>query len=231
MDQAVALNEHGLSLWQQGDLESAQAIFERLLELARIENCPALLGTAWNNLAVIHRERGETARAAACQQQSWRTAFACAVDESTTDAQATDLGNLANDAILAGNLQLAERLLNVSLADDIRRGDLADAAADFGNLGIVSALAGRFEHAQNHFQRALQLHTHLGDDRGQGCDLGHLAELAIVLSDWSAAQEFATRSLFHLERGGCHDLTRRASRTLREINSRRRLAAFDPARN
>jgi len=231
MEQAVALNEHGLSLWKCGDLESAQTTFERLLELALTENCPALLGTAWNNLAVIHRERGESSRAAACQQQSWRTTFDGAFDDSITNPPATDLGNLANDAILAGNLHFAERLLNVALADDLRRGDLADAAADFGNLGIVAALAGRFEQAQNHFQWALQLHSHLGDDRGQGCDLGHLAEMAMVVTDWSAAREFMTRSVFHLKRGGCHDLARRACRSLREISSRRRLAAFDPARN
>jgi tetratricopeptide (TPR) repeat protein len=231
MDEAVALDESGRALWNCGDLEAAQIVFERLLELALARKCPELLSAAWNNLAVIHRERGESARAAACQQRSCRATLDRVLDDSAAITPSTDLANLANDAILNGNLRLASRLLGAALGDDLRREDLADAAADLGNLGVVAALSGDLEQARNHWIQALRLHHQVNDDRGQGIDLQHLAELKIIAADWPSAAELISRSLFHLERAGCRDLARRARRTQREIASHRRLASFDPARN
>src|SRR5580765_3630845 len=130
MDQAKALCEQGYSLWCRGDLAAAEAAFKQLLDLAQSQNFDALEATAWNNLAVVLREQGESARAAACQQQSWRAALEDCPANSSTELLSQNLTNLANDAILCGDYRLADRLLRSALDVDVRSGNSADEAAD-----------------------------------------------------------------------------------------------------
>jgi|SRR5579872_1637290 len=231
MNQATLLNEQGHSLWSCGNLDGAQEKFEQLLNVAQHGQCETLEGTAWNNLAVVFRDRGESARAAACQQQAWRAALNGFSDDSGSDLLSGNLTNLANDAILAGDYHLAQRLLRAALDLDVRAGNFADEAADWGNLGIISYLTGRFDQARREFKMARQLHQRLGDDRGLGCDLGHLGQISLAENDFPSARSFSEQSLSHFERAGCQRLAEQARRTLREIAARQRVAGFDPVRN
>lgn len=229
-ESGVALNEYGQFLWQRGELDEALVQFERLLKVAEVRGCTALRSVAWNNLAVVHRERGDRARAAVCQQQSWRASLRLS-DSSADATPGTDLTNRANDAILAGDLRLAEKLLESALNCDARAENLADEAADWGNLGIVAALTGDIDKARYRFERAFWIHRNLGDDRGLGCDLRHLGELSVAAGDWKSAHGLLERSVFHFERGGSRALADAARRALVEVARRERVASFDPARN
>jgi tetratricopeptide (TPR) repeat protein len=230
MNPAKTLNDIGVALWSCGDLEGAQVQFEQLLDLARCQECEALQATAWNNLAVVFREQGESARAAVCQQQAWQAGFG----DNSADSQnalSQNLTNRANDAILAGDYTLAERLLNVALEVDVRAGNCADEAADWGSLGIVALLTGQFDQARHCFSMASQIHKRLGDDRCLGCDLGHLGQLSLAEQDWPAARSFIEQSVRCFERAGCKDHARLARANLREIGAYLRIACFDPVRN
>ena len=231
MEQAQRLNEQGYSLWRHGDLLAAQMTFEQLLKVAQSQKCVALEATAWNNLAVVFRERGESARAAVCQQQSWRAALCGSPDVSSPELLSQNLTNLANDAILTGDYRLAERLLRSALDIDVRAGNLADEATDWGGLGIVSYLTGRFAQARRDFGMARRIHERLGDDRGLGCDLGHLGQISLAEENWLEARSFFEQSAYHFERAGCRAEAQQSRRTLREIASRERVANFDPVRN
>jgi tetratricopeptide (TPR) repeat protein len=232
MDHSVAVNELGQFHWQCGDLPAAQEQFERLLSIGQSEKSAQLCETAWNNLAVVHRELGDFVQAAICQQQAWKAALDLAdAAELSPGSLACQLTNRANDAILARDFRLAERLLWSALRCDRLAGNLADEAADWGSLGIVSSLTGNLAAARSRFEQAHQIHAQLGDDRGMGCDLVHLAELALVDGDLAAARGLVNRSLVHFERAGCAGLVDRAHASRREIAARQRLASFDPARN
>jgi tetratricopeptide (TPR) repeat protein len=231
MNQATLLNEHGHSLWSSGNLDGAQQKFEQLLKVAQHGECETLEATAWNNLAVVFRDRGELARAAACQQQAWRAALNGFPDDSGSDLLSENLTNLANDAILAGNYELARRLLRSALEIDVRAGNSAGEAADWGNLGVIAYLTGQLDQARRDFARARQLHQQVGDDRGLGCDLGHFGQLSLAEGDFAGARGFIEQSLSHFERAGCRHLAQQAHRTLREIAARQRVAEFDPVRN
>jgi len=231
MDQAQALNEQGHSLYQSGKLLAAQAAFELLLTAAQRQKCKTLEATAWNNLAVVFRERGESARAAVCQQQSLRIAMSHDAADSSWELLSQNLTNLANDAILAGDYELAERLLRSALNVDIRSGRSADEAADWGCLVIVSLLTSRFDQARRAFIRARQIHERLGDDRGLACDLGHLGQISMAEEDLPSARRFFERSMLHFECAGCRKDAQCARGTLREIAARQRVAGFCPVRN
>lgn len=229
-ESGAALNEYGQFLRLRGELDEALVQFARLLKMADVRGCTVLRSVAWNNLAVVHRERGELARAAVCQQQSWRASLENpAVGDDA--ASGTDLTNRANDAILAGDLPLAEKLLESALKCDARAANLADEAVDWGNLGIVAALAGDFDKARCRFERAFWIHRNLRDDRGLGCDLRHLGELSAATGDWKSAHGLLERSIFHFERAGSRALAEGVRRSLAEVARCERVASFDPARN
>src|SRR5438067_1382189 len=118
MDQATTLNELGHWLWRCGNLQAAQTTFEQLLDFAQNQERGSLEATAWNNLAVVFRDRGESARAAVCQQRSLRAALGDCAADSSSDLLSQNLTNLANDAILAGDYRFAERLLKSALDID-----------------------------------------------------------------------------------------------------------------
>src|SRR5258708_26127607 len=100
MDQASTLSGLGYSLWHSGNLEAAEVAFELLLDVAQTQECDSLEATAWNNLAAVYRERGESAKAAVCQQQSWRASLNDFDIDSFSDLLSQNLTNSANDAIL-----------------------------------------------------------------------------------------------------------------------------------
>ncbi|HLJ12429.1 MAG TPA: tetratricopeptide repeat protein [Planctomycetaceae bacterium] len=231
MDPAVTLNEYGQFLWRRGEFGAALVQFERLLTVAYARKCPALRSAAWNNLAVIHRELGETAFAAACQQQSWDAASSQLAAAPRHEMLGSDLTNLANTAILSGDYGLAERLLEAALECDVMEGDSSDEAADWGSLGIVAALNGEMDEARKRFVKAYRIHRRLEDDRGVGCDLGHLAELFVASEEWRRARRLMARAIVHFDRAGCRLLASRARQTLLEIGRRERATGCDPARN
>lgn len=229
-ESGVALNEYGQFLRLLGELDEALVQFKRLLKVADVRGCTVLRSVAWNNLAVIHRERGDLARAAACQQQSWRASLENpAVGDDASSG--TDLTNRANDAVLAGDLRLAEKLLESALKCDVHAANLSDEAVDWGNLGIVAALAGEFDKARLRFEKAFWIHRKLRDDRGLGYDLRHLGELSAATGDWKSAHGLLERSVFHFERAGSRALADGVRHALAEVARCERVASFDPSRN
>ncbi len=231
IDQAAALIELGYAEWQSGRLQAAQTAFEQLLAIALSRKNESLAATAWNNLAVVFRERGEFAMASICQQRSLRITVSRLADDSSFELLSQNLSNLANDAILAGDYRSAERLLISALDLDARNASAADEAADWGGLGIVYLLTGRVARARHAFFSACDIHERLGDDRGLGCDLGHLGQISMADEDWQAARSFFERSMRHFERAGCAQEVEQTRRTLRELAGRQRVAGFCPVRN
>ncbi|MBI3866237.1 MAG: hypothetical protein HY290_30525 [Planctomycetia bacterium] len=232
MDQPAECNELGQFHWHFGAWQAARHEFEQLLRWGQLKNSQPLCEAAWNNLAVVFREIGDAAQASICQQQAWKAAFGTTdTADLSPESLSCHMTNRANDAILAGEFRLAERLLWSALDCDRLSQNLVDEAADWGSLGIVASLTGDFDSAGVRFERAYHIHAQLGDDIGMGCDLRHLAELAMARGDFDEARRFVNRALVHFRRSGCRRLVRRANRTKLEIAARHRLAAFDPSRN
>lgn len=223
-----ALNAYGCFLWRTGQLADALACFERLLTLASAG--PDSRSVAWNNLAAVHRELGEHAAAAACQQQSMATDASGHADAEPHNF-GCDLSNRANDAILSGDYRYAEQLLWLSLEWDVAHGSRADQACDWGNLGILAALVGNTPRAVTRLSKALRLHQAVGDERGVGCDLLHLGEVFEVLGRRQLAIRFLERAIQHLTRAAATDVAEKACQALQRVQRNQLVATFDPSRN
>jgi tetratricopeptide (TPR) repeat protein len=186
-----------------------------------------LRAMAINQLACLYRQRGEYAQAAVLQRRS----LAEEINDADDGNVAADLGNLAVDAIAAGDLVLAENLLRRSLALEVAADSPDGQAADYGNLAIVHGLRGDHRSAIHCLRCALKLHRRLNDVRSAGCDLMNLAAVYEMQQRWVRSArllELAVR-LFLVDDAA--EFVVRARTALAQTRRISRLRGFDAARN
>lgn len=173
----IARHAMACFLLQDGAFTEAVEQFGLLFEVGCRTDDDDLQASASNNLACAYRELGRFNTAARWQQRSF--SFWSNIDTSTvSDPPTVDWSNLGLDAIVAGDLETAETLLQWSLELERGENSLTGQASDWGNLGIVAFLKGNFRLAGTRLLKAYQLHGQLNERRLQGRDLMHLAEVA-----------------------------------------------------
>lgn len=224
----TARNEFGCFLVRIEAYDEAIEQFSVLLAEARRIGDLQLLSTAYHNLAVVHRELGDHHVAAQLQQQSISAETLTGGHIAGTPCL---LSNRANDAILAGNFRLANRLLLRSLALEVERGSLAGQAADWASLGIVSGLRGDVDEAVGCLWRAYRLHSRLTDMRGAGCDLMNLGQMFGQVGRWRAASRFLRRAVNRFELAQAPHSAQEARLRLEEFQRIADVSRRDPSRN
>lgn len=230
-DSGVALNAYGLFQKRRGELEEALDTFERLMQLAD-ENADAeLRAAASNNLACLCRDLGEPDIAASWQQQSWQAAQTNGIAAGTHVELGCDLSNRANDALIAEDFELAEKLFNLALQWEEKQGDRARQGDDWGSLGLVAAFQGDFETALERLQTAARLHREAGDLRGAGADLLNVAELCAAQFDWEPGLRICAEAQQLLQSVGATDLHERAIQTCQILRRGQLVSTFDATRN
>jgi tetratricopeptide (TPR) repeat protein len=208
--------------------EAAEQLSAAIATATRSGN-DRLLAAACNNLAAVERQRGRNEPAARWQQRS--IAARHRAGSHSADDAACDLANIANDAILSGRFDLADRLLRGSLSIEAARGSLEGQAADWGSMGVVAALRGEFGRATVCLGRALRLHCRLDDARGAARDLMNLAWLCGLRGRWRSAVRCLDAAVRRLEGVHAPELTARARRLLAEARAIDAVARRDPLRN
>ena len=237
-----ALSEFGYWLWLSGKWDESLAAFQSLLRLADLNADTQLRAIACNNMASIYRETGRSGAAAVYQQQSLKSELSQLENHLAreTESGATsvpsanlgcDWGNRANDAILAGDYLLAERLLEVSLRWEQAQGSIAGQAADFGNLGILASLQGDLRRALSCFRQAWRLHRRCGDRRGWACDLEHLGLIYSQLGKHKAAIRLLEWAVIELQEAGFDEQAAQCHVYLDEAERHLQIATFDVLRN
>lgn len=230
-DSGLALNALGLFQQRLGELEESLGTFERLMLLADQNADTELRAAASNNLACLCRELGEPDIAASWQQQSWQAAQANGVDAGTHVELGCDLSNRGNDALIAEDFSLAEKLFRLALKWEEEQGDRARQGDDWGSLGLVAALQGDFEAALEHLQTAARLHREVCDLRGAGADLLNVAELCAAQFDWEPGLRICEEAMQLLGNAGASDLAERAAETHRALQRGLLVSTFDATRN
>lgn len=227
----AALNALGVYQRQTGELEESVQTFEQLLILADHNHDPELRAVAANNLACLCRELGEQDIAASWQQQSWQAAQSNGVAAGTHLELGCDLSNRANDAMLAGDLDLAERLFKLALKWEEERGTSSRQGDDWGSLGLIAGLQGDLQLAMERLQQAARLHREAGDMRGVGCDLLNVAELCAVQQDWEPGLKICEEAQQILRNAGASDVLEHAATTYQVLKRGLLVSTFDATLN
>ena len=141
-----------------GDLEKAQALADRALELAQVTAGAHDLAQAYNALGVLARARGDQASAIHALEASLRAA------ETLDDplARIAALNNLALVYGEAGSLEEAIRLASQALELCQRRGDRHHEAALHNNLADLLHRCGREEEAMQQLKQAVVIFVEIG---------------------------------------------------------------------
>jgi len=226
-DQICIRLEYAEFLAHAGETQTAIQQYQHVLRSAESANMPQVRAMAVNQLACLHRQQGEYAMAAVMQRRS----LAMGIDHALEGDVAADLGNLAVDAIAAGDLSLAENLLLRSLALETAAESQAGQAADYGNLAIVHGLQRNYRSAIHCLRRALKLHRCLNDVRSIGCDLMNLAAMYEVQQRWDRSEFLLQLAVRVLQVDDAQDLITRAKSALTETRRISQLRAFDARRN
>ncbi|QDT48511.1 tetratricopeptide repeat protein [Symmachiella dynata] len=226
-DQICVRLEYAEFLAHAGETQTAIQQYQQVLRSAESADMPQLRAMAVNQLACLHRQQGEYDTAVVLQRRS----LAMGIDHALEGDLAADLGNLAVDAIAAGDLSLAENLLLRSLALETAANSQAGQAADYGNLAIVHGLQRNYRSAIHCLRRALKLHRQLNDVRAIGCDLMNLAAMYEVQQRWDRSESLLQLAVRVLQVDDAADLISRAKSALTETRRIRQLRAFDAQRN
>lgn len=162
----VALRRLGQALAAKGDLEEAENLLRRALEVERRihgSRHPELLSIS-NDLAVLLETAGKLAEAKALLDAAL-TEAAVLFREEPHPYQAIALGNQARVVALLGDVTGAEALggESLSLLTKIYGPNHARVAASLASLGELALVAGDLGKAESRYREALALLARLGE--------------------------------------------------------------------
>lgn len=200
--------------------QAAESLLKALVDRARREQDGQLMAVAAGNLACVLRECGRFAEAAGWQQRSLAAEMqrqsTAGAGTSEPGELATDLINLAGDAIAAGRLSLAESLATRALQLGQSGHDQPGEAAAWGVLGLVALQQQKLDNALTLLGRAFRLHCTLQDAEAAGRDLLNLAETCHRMQRWHSAARCLKHAADRFRETGCVRLLQVAMARLKE---------------
>lgn len=157
-DDAEAHNQLGQLYDRTGELDRAQAAYEKVLSLGNHSADQNLLAVAYGNLGLIEQTRGNLDAAKAYQQQSLELDKALGRKEGMAAAY----GNLGNVEESRGNLDAAEGYYKKALKLGEELGQKERIAIQYTNLGIIEEQRGDFDAAIAHWRKSHALYAEMG---------------------------------------------------------------------
>jgi len=192
------LNELGFLYFSVGNLERAEQMHRRALEiqekLGRLEGVAVHTG----NLAIIYQTRGDLNRA----EQMHRKALEIDEKLGRMEGVAEDSGNLGVIYRMRGDLERAEQMHRKALEINEKLGRLEGVAAESGNLGIIYGRRGHLDRAEQMFRKSLEIEEKLGRMEGVADDSGNLGIIYRMRGDLDRAEQMFRKALEIDERLG-----------------------------
>lgn len=198
------LVNQGAVYWSMGELDRAQAYFERGLELAAEIGNRQYLGVIVGNLGGIYHLRGDYGRALDCYGQKLQ----CALEIGDRLELSISLGNMGNIYEDQGELSRAERCYLRSLAIALELSDRMGVGMALLGLGTIAEAEGRTVEAENLIVRAeacfvaLEAAYELADCRSTRADLAarrgaHAMARALLAEAQTLARECGNDEVLH----------------------------------
>jgi len=188
---ANAYGHLGSVLKVRGDLDEAEQMYRKSLEinekLGRVEG----MAKAYGNLGFVLRTRGDLDGA----EEVYRKSLEIDLKLGHLEGIAKAHRNLGGVLYARGDLDGAERMLRESLRINEKLGRLEGMAKSYGNLGIVMQARGNLDGAEEVYRKALQLNEKLGRLEGMANAFGNLGNVLWARGDLDAAEQMSRKSL------------------------------------
>ena len=174
-----------------GELGEAEQLLRRGLAISGPEAETVQTASAYGNLGVLLRTRGDLEGAEAMYCKS------LAIDEKhgRLEGMANAYGNLGNVLQTRGDLEGAEAMHRKSLAIEEKLGRLEGMASVYGNLGVVLQTRGDLEGAEAMHRKSLAIEEKLGRLEGMADSYGNLGNVLQTRGDLEGAEAMYRKSL------------------------------------
>ena len=195
---AIAYGNLGLIYQTRGDLEKAEQMQRKSLEISERLGRQKDMASAYGNLGNIYQTRGDLEKAEQmhhksleiCERLGWQKGMAC------------QYGNLGLIYNTRGNLEKAEQMHRKGLEIEQSLGRQEGMAIEYGNLGLIYKKRGKLEKAEEMVRESLEINEHLGLQESMASDYGNLGVIYQTRRDLEKAEEMYHKSLEINERLG-----------------------------
>jgi tetratricopeptide (TPR) repeat protein/energy-coupling factor transporter ATP-binding protein EcfA2 len=197
-EEAVVTGNLGLIYRTRGELDKAEQMFRKALEVAEKLGMQEIMANQYGNLGVIYQMRGDLDKA----EQMHRKSLEIAGKLGLQEGMASQYGNLGLIYRDRGDLDKAEQMHRKSLEIEERLGRLEGMASDYGNLGLIYRTRGELDKAEQMHRKSLEIAEKLGLQEIMASQYGNLGLIHRARGDLDRAEPMHRKSLEISERLG-----------------------------
>jgi len=187
----VWLNELGYIYYAIGELDKAEEMVNKALEIDERLGLQKGMARQYGNLGLIYQKRGELDKAEEMHKRSLEIAEKLGRLEGMAN-QYCNLGLIYQDK---NEFNKAEEMVNKALEIDKKLGLQEGMAQDYGNLGLICRRRGELDKAEKMLNKALEIHKKLGLQEGMSADYGNLGAIYLTRGDLDKAEEMQNNAL------------------------------------
>lgn len=190
-EDAASLGSLGLLMLRSGNLDEAEKMHRRSLEIEESLGNIEGMASDYRNLGIVYAARGELDGA----EKMCLKSLALEEAVGNKEGMASSYGNLGNIYATRGDLDEAEKMQHKALEIDKVLGRKEGMASDYGNLGIIYAMRDDLDEAEKMFTRSLEINKALGRKEELASDYGNLGNLYTARGDLDEAEKMHLKSL------------------------------------
>ncbi len=188
---AVWLRELGLLYRFVGDLDRAEQMFRRALEIEERFGQEEGMARNYGNLGAVYYGRGDLDEA----EQMHRDALQINERLGRQEGMAGNYCNLGAVYATRGDLNRAEEMCRKALEISKRLGRKVDIADDYHNLATVYLNQGNPDQAEETLLKALEMHEQLGRKERMAIDYSNLSMIYETRGDLDRTEQMCRKSL------------------------------------
>ncbi|MHC4518757.1 MAG: tetratricopeptide repeat protein [Planctomycetota bacterium] len=190
-EQAVLLGNLGLIYHKRGELDRAEEMHKKSLEIEkRLGRLEGMAGD-YANLGLIYQTRGDLDRA----EEMLSKALEVHAKLGQREGMANQYANLGLVYQTRGDLDRAEKMHNKALEIEKRLGRLEGMARNYANRGAVCQTRGDLDRAEEMQKKSLEIHEKLGRLEGMAANYANLGLIYQTRGDLDRAERMLKKSL------------------------------------
>ncbi|CAK8724864.1 Tfp pilus assembly protein PilF [Candidatus Electrothrix aarhusensis] len=190
-DNTQGLNMLGLLLQCTGELDKAEEMHKKALEINNNSGCKEGTACANINLGIVYQRRGELGKA----EQLYREALKDSKNAGDTEGVARAYGNLGLVYADRGNMDQAKEMHRKALAINEALGRKDGMAKQYAALGLVYQKRGDLDKAEQMYRKALVINEALGDKEGIAHDYWYMGFECQMRGEFAQAEAAWKKSL------------------------------------
>ncbi len=190
-EKAALLGNLGAIYKTRGELDKAEEMHNKALEIAEKLGLQDIVAGAYGNLGLIYRRRGELDKAEQMHNKALEIAERLGLQESIANQYAA-LGLVNYEK---GDLNEAEKMHLKGLEIEEKIGRLEGVARQSSNLGLIYQDRGELDKAEDMHNKSLEIDRKLGLLEGMASDYGNLGVMYRKRGDLDKAEEMYNKAL------------------------------------